>query len=146
MKKTILNQMKLIFPSNSENESLARICISGFVIKLDITPEELADIKTAVSEAVTNCIVHAYKTEPGYITLEAKYRSDGNIYITITDKGCGIPDIALAMTPFYTTDKDSERCGMGFSIMKSFMNSLKVKSAPGKGTRVSMRKKLGMIK
>lgn len=141
--KLVKNRMKIVFSSLSENESFARTVITGFIARFDITTEELADIKTAVSEAVTNCIVHAYKDSFGFITMEARLYADGELRISISDKGCGIEDVRRAMEPFYTTDQLEERCGMGFAIMKSFMNRLKVTSAPGKGTKVTMTKQLG---
>ena len=120
--KLVKNRMKIVFSSLSENESFARTVITGFIARFDITTEELADIKTAVSEAVTNCIVHAYKDSFGFITMEARLYADGELRISISDKGCGIEDVRRAMEPFYTTDQLEERCGMGFAIMKSFMN------------------------
>ncbi|MDD6313208.1 MAG: anti-sigma F factor [Firmicutes bacterium] len=144
MKRTVTNEMKLRFSAISENESFARVVISGFVMRLGVTPGTLADIKTAVSEAVTNSIVHAYKGhKDGKVELSAKSYDDGTVIITVADKGCGIPDIELAREPFYTTDRESERSGMGFAIMESFMNRVRVSSVPDKGTRVVMTKKLG---
>ena len=103
---------------------------------------ELADIRCAVSEAVTNCVVHAYKGSSGDIYINAKLYAGRKLTLTVSDKGCGIPDIALAMTPLYTTDKENERSGMGFAIMQSFTDRLKVRSKPGAGTKVFMEKYL----
>ena len=135
------NYMTLEFPSRSANESFARSAVACFAARMDPTMEELGDIKTAVSEAVTNCIVHAYPNELGLIQLRCKIL-DGNILdIVIKDRGRGIEDLDKAMEPMFTTGSE-ERSGMGFTIMESFMTSLKVKSAPGKGTTVHMRRKI----
>ena len=141
MKKPI-NEIKCTFLSRSENESLARSIISGFLLPLDPEVEELADIRCAVSEAVTNCIVHAYRGKIGVITLIAKCFEDRTIRIIISDKGCGIEDVAKARTPLFTTCPDEDRCGMGFSIMESFSDRLSVYSKPRKGTRVTLTRKL----
>ncbi|MBE6550962.1 MAG: anti-sigma F factor [Ruminococcaceae bacterium] len=146
--RKLINEARLRFKGISLNESFARICVSGFVIGtagsmgISVTAEELADIKTAVSEAVTNCIVHGYKEMQGDVSLLLRFFSDGELYIQISDMGCGIEDVEKARMPLYTTDPDSDRCGMGFSIMESFMTKLKVSSKPGKGTRVTMVKQL----
>ena len=141
MKKPI-NEIKCTFLTRSENESLARSIISGFLLPLDPDVEELADIRCAVSEAVTNCIVHAYRGKIGVITLIAKCFEDRTIRIIISDKGCGIEDVAKARTPLFTTCPDEDRCGMGFSIMESFSDRLSVYSKPRKGTRVTLTRKL----
>ena len=141
MKKPI-NEIKCTFLSRSENESLARSIISGFLLPLDPDVDELADIRCAVSEAVTNCIVHAYRGKIGVITLIAKCFEDRTIRIIISDKGCGIEDVAKARTPLFTTCPDEDRCGMGFSIMESFSDRLSVYSKPRKGTRVTLTRKL----
>ena len=141
MKKPI-NEIKCTFLSRSENESLARSIISGFLLPLAPDVEELADIRCAVSEAVTNCIVHAYRGKIGVITLIAKCFEDRTIRIIISDKGCGIEDVAKARTPLFTTCPDEDRCGMGFSIMESFSDRLSVYSKPRKGTRVTLTRKL----
>ena len=141
MKKPI-NEIKCTFLSRSENESLARSIISGFLLPLDPDVEELADIRCAVSEAVTNCIVHAYRGKIGVITLIAKCFEVRTIRIIISDKGCGIEDVAKARTPLFTTCPDEDRCGMGFSIMESFSDRLSVYSKPRKGTRVTLTRKL----
>lgn len=142
MAKTPKNEMKLSFPSLSENERLARIAISGFVSLVDPRLDELTDIKTAVSEAVTNAIVHAYRGSLGTVELTARIYDGGLVYIKIKDKGCGIPDIAKAMEPLYTTLPEEERSGLGFSVMESFCDSVKVTSKPQKGTTVVLQKKL----
>ena len=142
MAKTPKNEMKLSFPSLSENERLARIAISGFVSLVDPRLDELTDIKTAVSEAVTNAIVHAYRDSFGTVELTARIYDGGLVYIKIKDKGCGIPDIAKAMEPLYTTLPEEERSGLGFSVMESFCDSVKVTSKPQKGTTVVLQKKL----
>ena len=138
----ILNEIKITFPSLSENESFARMAISGLVSQLNPQIDELSDIKTAVSEAVTNCIVHGYKDTVGTVAMTAKILVENEIYIRISDKGCGIEDIEAAMTPLYTAAPDEDRAGLGFTIMESFMDKLSVKSRVGKGTSVTMRKKL----
>ena len=142
MGKTPVNEIKCTFLSKSENESLARSIISGFMLPLDPDVEELADIRCAVSEAVTNCIVHAYRGGSGMITLCAKYFDDRTLKITISDRGCGIEDVAKARTPLFTTCPDEDRCGMGFSIMESFSDKLFVTSKPGQGTKVTLIRKL----
>lgn len=141
MKKT-LNEIKCTFLSRSENEGLARSIVSGFLLPLDPDVEELADIRCAVSEAVTNCIVHAYRGKIGTITLVAKCYEDRTLRIIISDKGCGIEDVAKARAPLFTTCPDEDRCGMGFSIMESFSDRLSVYSKPRKGTRVTLTRKL----
>lgn len=135
------NEMKLIFPSLSENERLARVAIGGFISSKNPRIDEVNDIKTAVSEAVTNCIVHAYRDTVGVIELTAKLIDDG-VYIKIRDKGCGIEDVQKAMEPLFTTLPDEERSGLGFSVMESFTDSISVKSKKGSGTTVVMVKKL----
>lgn len=137
-----LNEMKLQFPSKSANEAFARMAVSAFLAQMDPTVEELSDIRTAVSEAVTNCIVHGYPDKVGTITVEAGIREDHRIVIRIKDKGRGIPDIAQAMEPMFTTCQTGERAGLGFAVMESFTDKLKVRSTPGKGTTVTMEKKI----
>ena len=137
------NYIKLEFPSKSVNEGFARSTVACFAAQLDPTLEELGDIKTAVSEAVTNAIVHGYPDTIGKITLRAKLTSDKSIEIVIRDNGLGIQDIDRARTPMFTTGGE-ERSGMGFTIMESFMDKLRVRSVPGKGTTVTMRKKISM--
>ena len=135
------NYMILEFPSKSCNEAFARSAVACFAAQLDPTMEELGDIRTAVSEAVTNCIVHAYPNELGMITLRCRILKDKTLDIVIKDKGVGIPDVNRARTPMYTTG-GAERSGMGFTIMESFMTSFTVTSIPGKGTIIHMRRKL----
>lgn len=136
----VINQFKISFLSKSENESFSRIVITAFMTQFSPTVEEIADIKTAVSEAVTNCVVHAYRGTVGYIYLEAKYYQGGKLKITVKDKGCGIENIEKAREALFTTDAENERSGMGFSIMESFTDKLKVKSTPSKGTTIIMEK------
>lgn len=136
------NEIKCVFLSKSENEALARSIISGFLLPLDPDVEELADIRCAVSEAVTNCIVHAYRGKIGTITLIARCYEDRTLRIIISDKGCGIEDVAKARTPLFTTCPDEDRCGMGFSIMESFSDKLSVVSKKGSGTRVTLTRRL----
>ena len=135
------NYMILEFPSKSCNEAFARSAVACFAAQLDPTLEELGDIRTAVSEAVTNCIVHAYPNELGMITMRCRILKDKTLDIVIKDKGVGIADVKQAKTPMFTTG-GAERSGMGFTIMESFMTSFTVTSAPGKGTVVHMRRKL----
>jgi stage II sporulation protein AB (anti-sigma F factor) len=137
----VLNEMKLEFLSRSANESLARSSVSQFAAQLDPTLEELGDIKTAVSEAVTNAVVHGYPDKLGLVYLRARLLEGGILEISVRDKGAGISDIPQARTPLYTTGGE-ERSGMGFTIMESFMDSLKVRSTPGRGTTVTMRKRV----
>ena len=135
------NQMVLEFPSKSINEALARSVVACFAAQLDPTLDELGDIKTAVSEAVTNCIVHAYPENIGIITLKCKILESSVLYISVKDRGCGITDVQKARTPMFTTGGE-ERSGMGFTIMESFMHDLRVISKPGKGTVVHMKRKI----
>lgn len=135
------NYMILDFPSKSANEAFARSAVACFAAQLDPTLEELGDIRTAVSEAVTNCIVHAYPKEIGNITLRCRILKDNVLDIVIKDKGVGIADVDQARRPAFTTG-GTERSGMGFTIMESFMTDLEVTSEAGKGTSVHMRRKL----
>ncbi|MBO5397932.1 MAG: anti-sigma F factor [Clostridia bacterium] len=137
----IKNEMKLEFLSKSNNESFARIAVACFASQIDPTIEEVADIKTSVSEAVTNAIIHAYPNGEGIVKVVAKLYED-EIEIEISDTGIGISDIEEAKEPLYTTKSGLERSGMGFTIMESFMDSLKVESIVGLGTKISMRKKI----
>lgn len=134
------NKVKIVFSSRSSNEAFARGAVSAFVAPLDPTVAELSDIKTAVSEAVTNCIVHAYRDTVGQIELTAEVKGENKLIITVTDKGIGIDDVDRAMQPMYTTGSPEERAGLGFAVMKSFMDELKVKSKPEKGTKITMCK------
>jgi len=135
------NHMTLEFPSRSANEAFARSAVACFAAQMDPTLEELGDIRTAVSEAVTNCIVHAYPNDYGMITVRCRILKDNILDIVVKDRGVGIDDIGKARTPMYTTG-GSERSGMGFTIMESFMSSFSVESSPGKGTSIHMRRKL----
>lgn len=135
-----INEMKLVFQSKSANESFARVAVAAFFSQLDPTVEELADVKTAVSEAVTNCIIHAYRDTIGLVYINAKIFPDGRIRIRIKDKGCGMADIKKAMEPMYTSCPAGERAGLGFAVMQSFMDKVSVVSAVGKGTTVTLTK------
>lgn len=135
------NQMTLEFPSKSANEAFARSAVACFAAQMDPTLEEVGDIRTAVSEAVTNCIVHAYPNAIGMITVRCRILKDSTLDIVIKDKGIGIPDLEQARRPMFTTG-GADRSGMGFTIMESFMTTFTVKSVPGKGTSVHMRRKL----
>ncbi len=141
MKRCIINRIKLSFDSLPENEKLARNALVVFLAGLDPDLEELTDLRTAVSEAVTNAIIHGYRVHPGTVTLSAILYADRHVTIRIIDKGQGIADIAQAMQPLYTTDPPGERGGMGFAIMESFTDKLIVRSRPGKGTSVTMIKR-----
>lgn len=134
--------MKLQFESYSWNESFARVTVAAFLARLDPTLEEMEDIKTAVSEAVTNAVVHGYEKQVGIITLETEI-AENIVTVRIHDDGCGIRDIKKAMEPLYTGKPEQERSGMGFSFMEAFMDQVLVDSAPGKGTMVIMKKKIG---
>ena len=136
------NQTKLVFPSLSVNEAYARGAVAAFLARYDPTVPQLADIKTAVSEAVTNCSVHAYPDCTGKVTLTVAVFPDRSVRITVTDQGVGIPDVQKAMEPLYTTGDPDERSGLGFTVMQSFMDTVRVRSRPCRGTRVSMTKKL----
>ena len=135
------NEMKLEFLSKSNNEAFARITVAAFASQLDPTIEELADIKTAVSEAVTNCIIHAYESTEGIIRVKAKIIKNV-IEIEISDTGKGIENVELARKPLYTTKANLERSGMGFTIMESFMDNVEIDSVLGLGTKIIMRKKI----
>ena len=138
----ILNEMKLSFLSKSVNEGFARSAVSSFIAQLDPPVNELADIKTAVSEAVTNCIVHAYRNSCGIIYMNVRILEDNEIYIKIHDNGTGIEDIEKAREPLFTTLPSEERSGLGFTVMESFMDKVYIRSTLGKGTSVVMRKKI----
>ena len=135
------NYVTLEFLSRSSNEGFARVAAAGFAAQLDPTLDELGDIKTAVSEAVTNCIVHAHPNELGKIRMKLRLFEDNTLEVVVQDWGVGIADVAQARTPLFTTGNE-ERSGMGFTIMESFMDALKVKSAPGKGTTVTLRRRI----
>ncbi len=140
MKLELLDQTTIVFSSRSANEGFARAAAACFAARLDPTLDELADVKTAVSEAVTNAIVHAYPDKLGKVTMRLRLYTGNVLEVQIKDSGVGIPDVEKAKEPLYTTGNE-ERSGMGFTIMESFMDSLKVRSAVGKGTTVTMRKR-----
>jgi stage II sporulation protein AB (anti-sigma F factor) len=137
----LINEMKLEFMSKSNNEAFGRVVAAAFASQLDPTVDELADIKTAVSEAVTNCIIHGYENKNGIVTLICRLYDEG-IEIIVADNGKGIEDIELARQPLYTSKPDMERSGMGFTVMESFMDNVTVESEPDKGTKVTMFKNL----
>jgi len=139
---SIINEMRLDFPALPENEAFARMVVSGFMLPLNPTMEELADVKTAVSEAVTNAIIHGYGTGRGTVRLHALCASDGTLTIDVIDRGSGIADIEHARQPFYTTSDGDERSGMGFTVMESFMDAVEVRSAVGEGTTVRLVKRV----
>ena len=136
------NYLKLEFPALSKNETFARGAVAAFCLRLNPSLDELSDVKTAVSEAVTNCIVHAYAGKEGIIRIECEAEGD-TLHIEISDSGRGIEDVARAVEPFFTTLEDEERSGMGFTIMQTFMSTFKVESAAGRGTTVTMTKRFG---
>lgn len=136
-----INEMNLVLLSRSSNESFARTAVAAFLAQLDPTVDQLADVKTAVSEAVTNCIVHAYREQVGKIYINTRIYNSGRITIKIRDKGCGIEDVEQAMEPLFTTAGE-ERAGLGFAVMQSFMDKLRVTSTPGRGTVVHMEKQI----
>ena len=144
--KTIIHEMKLRLPARSVNEAVARSCISAFVAELSPTVEELGDLRCAVSEAVTNAIVHGYKGLPdgevGIVYISVRLYDNREVSVEISDNGCGIADVERAREPMFTTGEYGDRCGMGFLVMESFTDFLSVKSRLGKGTTVLMRKKL----
>ena len=137
------NRMKLEFDSRSANESFARVAVAAFLSQLNPTLEEVADVKTALSEAVTNCIVHGYREKIDKVYITANIYSDNRIVIKIKDKGCGIEDVKKAMEPMYTTRPDLDRSGMGFAFMEAFMDQVEVESEAGVGTIVRMKKTIG---
>ena len=141
MEKTI-NEMKLELPSLSVNEGLARSVVAAFCAQADPTAIDVADVKCAVSEAITNCIVHGYKGRVGTVYITLKLYADKKVRITIKDKGCGIEDIKQAREPLFTTDAEGERSGMGFTVMESFCDGVRVNSRVGRGTTVTLLKRL----
>lgn len=141
MKSEFENEMKLEFVSKSANEAFARITVAAFASQLDPTIEELADIKTAVSEAVTNCIIHGYDKKQGIVKIFARLK-ENEIILEISDKGKGIENIDIAKEPLYTTKPNLERSGMGFTIMESFMDDVEIDSVFGLGTKIIMKKKI----
>ncbi|MBR5595816.1 MAG: anti-sigma F factor [Lachnospiraceae bacterium] len=142
MKKRTTNQMQLVFDAISENEQLARLAVAAFITPLDPTLEEMADVKTAISEAVTNAIIHGYEEDNGLVYIRCRIKGD-LLEVEVEDKGKGIADIDQAMEPMYTTKPEQDRSGMGFSFMEAFMDELEVSSILGVGTTISMKKKLG---
>ena len=138
------NKMHLEFDSKSENESFARVAVAAFCTRLDPTIEEISDIKTAVSEAVTNCVVHGYEGKDGTITIECTIQEDW-VTVLVHDDGVGIENINKAMEPLFTSKPELERSGMGFSFMEAFMDELEVNSKMGFGTTVIMKKRIGVI-
>ena len=136
-----INELTLLFPSRSANERVARMCVAAFAAQLDPTLEELGDIRTVVSEAVTNCIVHAYPAEIGEIKLRCRIFEDGLLELVISDRGVGIPDIAKAREPMFTTGGE-ERSGMGFTIMESFSDSCSVRNRAGGGVTVKLTRRI----
>lgn len=139
MKK--INELKMVFDSRSVNESFSRMAVSAFSSQLDMTVEELGDIKTVVSEAVTNCIVHAYKDTIGKIYITCSVFEEGIVRVTVRDKGCGIEDVEKAREPLYTS-VGGDRSGLGFSVMESFSDKLRVRSKVGVGTTVTIEKRI----
>ena len=137
-----LNSVKFQFPSKSVNEGFARSTVAAFAAQLDPTLDEIADLKTAVSEAVTNCIVHGYPEDIGMITITASIYEGNTLRVVVADRGVGIENVEKAMEPMYTTG-GPERAGLGFAVMESFTDKMKVSSKPGKGTRVTMTKRMG---
>lgn len=142
MKRELINECRLSFAPLSVNEAFARSAAATFASQCDPTVKEISEIRTAVSEAVTNAIVHGYRDCTGQVELHMRQYSGGLLTISIRDKGAGIEDIPRAMTPLFTTAPDEERSGLGFSVMESFMDRVTVKSAPGKGTTVTLEKRL----
>ncbi len=138
----ILNEMRVVLSPKSCNEAVARSVVTAFVMQMDPSVSELADIKTAVSEAVTNSIVHGYRNCTGNIELVCRILDKDMLYIKVRDKGCGIADVKQAMEPLFTTSPEEERAGLGFAVMESFMDSVSVRSAVGKGTSVVMKKRI----
>ena len=138
-----INEMRLDFQAKPENEAFARLVVSGFMLPLDPTMEELADVRTAVSEAVTNAIVHGYPKNDGIVRLQARYNGEGELVVEIIDHGRGIADVARARQPFFTTATGEERSGMGFTVMESFTDAMRVTSKVGQGTTVTLFKHLG---
>lgn len=133
------NEMKLEFPSKSQNESFARVVVAAFASQLDPTIEELSDVKTAVSEGVTNAIIHGYENGAGNVVIKCKIEGS-KLYVEIIDYGRGIENVDMARQPLYTSKPELERSGMGFTVMETFMDTLEVESEPGKGTRIMMMK------
>ncbi|HJA67067.1 anti-sigma F factor [Lachnoclostridium sp. An169] len=140
MKNT--NEMEIRFDSRSANEGFARVAVASFMTQLNPTVEEVADVKTAVSEAVTNAIIHGYDSETEKVCIRCRIE-DNVLYVEVSDRGCGIRDVEEAMRPMYTSKPEQDRSGMGFAFMEAFMDSVEVESEQGKGTRVKMKKTVG---
>ena len=138
----VKNEIRMKFPSLSVNEGMARAAVAAFCVQADPSATELADIKCAVSEAVTNCIVHAYRDEVGEIQMKIQIFAEGVVRIEIKDHGCGIADVKQAREPLFTTDAEGERSGMGFTVMENFCDGMRLTSRPGKGTTVTLIKRL----
>ena len=138
----VTNEMELYFDSHSSNEAFARVTVAAFMTQLNPTVEEVSDVKTAVSEAVTNAIIHGYENTLHKVYIRAWIQGK-SLFLEVSDKGVGIPDVKKAMEPLFTTKPEMERSGMGFSFMEAFMDELEVESEPGRGTRVKMRKEIG---
>ena len=143
MKREVKNKVTLRFPARSINEGFARSAAALFAAQLDPTLEEINDLRTAVSEAVTNAIVHGYRDSMGEITMTVRLLEPNTVEVTVTDRGCGIPDVQQARQPLFTTG-GADRSGMGFTIMESFTDGIRVRSAPGKGTTVTLRKAMSL--
>ena len=142
MNASVVNEINMKLPSLSVNEGLARAAVAAFCVQADPSAMDLADVKCAVSEAVTNCIVHGYRDTVGIIYITVRLYDDGCVRIDIKDKGCGISDVSLARQPLYTTDTENERSGMGFTVMENFCDKVRVRSICGRGTTVTLIKQL----
>lgn len=138
----VKNEIHFSFPSESCNERIARMCVTAFISSLNPSVSELAEIKTAVSEAVTNCIVHGYRNRSGKVEILVRASDNNTVTIKISDRGCGIPDVKKAMEPLYTSAPEEERAGLGFAVMESFMDKVTVKSVVGKGTVITLQRKI----
>lgn len=142
----IVNEMRLDFLACPQNEGFARLAVSAFILPLNPTLEQLGDVKTSVSEAVTNAIVHGYRGRGGTVRVRATLSEQGELTVEVIDNGCGIADVEQARKPFFTTGEDDERSGMGFTVMESFMDQVEVFSQPGSGTTVRMKKQIAQVK
>ena len=142
----IVNEMRLDFLACPQNEGFARLAVSAFILPLNPTLEQLGDVKTSVSEAVTNAIVHGYGGQGGTVRVKASLSGEGELTVEVIDNGCGIADVERARKPFFTTDEGDERSGMGFKVMESFMDRVEVISQPGRGTTVRMTKQIEQVK
>lgn len=142
----IVNEMRLDFLACPQNEGFARLAVSAFILPLNPTLEQLGDVKTSVSEAVTNAIVHGYRGKGGTVRVRATLSEQGELTVEVIDNGCGIADVEQARKPFFTTGEDDERSGMGFTVMESFMDQVEVFSRLGSGTTVRMKKQIAQVK